>query len=244
MNTSNLVELLRGSTYPGRGIIIGCGKNGNAVALYFIMGRSDNSRNRVFERTDDGIRTRAFDEAKLTDPSLVIYHPVRVAGEYTIVTNGDQTDTIRDDFVNTHGGRGAQHGGFRRALKTREFEPDPPILTPRISGLIEPGGGYTLSILKSADGDAALCYRHYFEYDKPIAGTGHFISTYMRDGTPPPSFSGEPLAVEIDVSAGIEVLAVTVWDALNADNKVSLYALEIDVETGERHDIIINKHRQ
>ena len=243
MTTLNLAELLRGNAYPGRGIVIGrSADNSRAVALYFIMGRSKNSRNRVFERTDDGIRTRAFDEAKLTDPSLVIYHPVRLSGGYTIVTNGDQTDTIRDDFEKTHGGNGAAHGGFRRALKTREFEPDPPILTPRISAVIEPDGGYTLSILKSADGDVTLCYRQYFEYDKPIAGTAHFISTYMSDGNPPPSFYGEPIAVELE-NVSLQMLANTVWDALNADNKVSLYAQEIELATGKMNDIIINKHK-
>ena len=243
MNTFNFAELLRGNDYPGRGIVIGRSADGaKAVVLYFIMGRSENSRNRVFERTDDGIRTRAFDEAKLSDPSLVIYHPVRVSGGYTIVTNGDQTDTIRDDFEKTHGGKGAAHGGFRRALKTREFEPDPPIYTPRISAVVEPDGGYTLSILKSADGDASLCYRQYFEYDKPVAGTGHFISTYMNDGNPPPSFSGEPVAVALEY-ASLNELANTVWDALNADNKVSLFAREIDLATGETNDIIINKHK-
>ena len=240
MNTQNLTELLRGNAYPGRGIVIGkSGKNGSAVALYFIMGRSENSRNRVFERTDDGIRTRAFDEAKLTDPSLVIYHPVRAIDGYTIVTNGDQTDTIR--FIHTDGSRGAIQDGFHRALKKREFEPDLPIYTPRISALIEPNGGYTLSILKSADGDPTLCYRQYFEYDKPIDGTAHFISTYMHDGAPPPCFSGEPIAVALE-DVSLETLANAVWDALDADNKVSLYALEIDAVTGERRDIIINKH--
>ncbi len=180
-----LTELLSGNPYPGRGIALGRSADGKrAVMVYFIMGRSENSRNRIFEETADGIRTRAFDESRMTDPSLIIYHPVRVVEGTTIVTNGDQTDTVADAF------RAGQ--SFVRALRTRAFEPDGPNWTPRISGVVRPDGGYTLSILKSADGDSACCQRFFFEYDTPIAGSGHFISTYETDGDPLPSFRGEP----------------------------------------------------
>ncbi len=172
-----LTELLSGNPYPGRGIALGRSADGKrAVMVYFIMGRSENSRNRIFEETADGIRTRAFDESRMTDPSLIIYHPVRVVEGTTIVTNGDQTDTVADAF------RAGQ--SFVRALRTRAFEPDGPNWTPRISGVVRPDGGYTLSILKSADGDSACCQRFFFEYDTPIAGSGHFISTYETDGGP------------------------------------------------------------
>lgn len=229
-----LTELLSGNPYPGRGIALGRSADGKrAVMVYFIMGRSENSRNRIFEETADGIRTRAFDESRMTDPSLIIYHPVRVLEGTTIVTNGDQTDTVADAF------RAGQ--SFVRALRTRAFEPDGPNWTPRISGVVRPDGGYTLSILKSADGDSACCQRFFFEYDTPIAGSGHFISTYETDGDPLPSFRGEPRRVSFgDESA--EELAQKVWNALNEGNKVSLFVRTVELTTGKTDTAIVNKH--
>ena len=230
---NNLNDLLRDNPYPGRGIMLGMSEDGaRSVAVYFIMGRSENSRNRVFERTDDGIRTKAFDPDKLTDPSLVIYHPVRVSDGRTIVTNGTQTDTIRDYLISGK--------DFRDALYEWEFEPDLPIYTPRVSGIIERDGNYRLSILKSAEGDPACCIRAFFEYSSAIPGIGHFISTYQTDGNPPPSFAGEPVAVKI--SGDLQRFAHGVWDALNNDNKLSLYVRETVIATGESSDIIINKN--
>ena len=229
-----LTELLSGNPYPGRGIALGRSADGKrAVMVYFIMGRSENSRNRFFEETADGIRTRAFDESRMTDPSLIIYHPVRVVEGTTIVTNGDQTDTVADAF------RAGQ--SFVRALRTRAFEPDGPNWTPRISGVVRPDGGYTLSILKSADGDSACCQRFFFEYDTPIAGSGHFISTYETDGDPLPSFRGEPRRVSFgDESA--EELAQKVWNALDEGNKVSLFVRTVELTTGKTDTAIVNKH--
>ena len=229
-----LTELLSGNPYPGRGIALGRSADGKrAVMAYFIMGRSENSRNRIFEETADGIRTRAFDESRMTDPSLIIYHPVRVVEGTTIVTNGDQTDTVADAF------RDGQ--SFVRALRTRTFEPDGPNWTPRISGVVRPDGGYTLSILKSADGDSACCQRFFFEYDTPIAGSGHFISTYETDGDPLPSFRGEPRRVSFgDESA--EELAQKVWNALDEGNKVSLFVRTVELTTGKTDTAIVNKH--
>ena len=232
----NFEEVLSNNTYPGRGIMIGCSECGKrSVVVYFIMGRSVNSRNRIFERTDDGIRTAAFDMSKMTDPSLVIYHPVRNLGSRTIVTNGDQTETI---FQHLN-----LNSGIHAALQTREFEPDPPNYTPRISGLIEPDGSYSLSILKTVDGDPGQCQRNFFEYSATIAGLGHFISTYETDGDPLPSFKGEPLPVIISDSCGLEAFAHEIWNALNDENKVSLYIRERDLETGEVNDLIINRHK-
>lgn len=234
MDLLNLSSLLASNPYPGRGIMLGrSADNKKAVAAYFIMGRSENSRNRIFEATEDGIRTRAFDESKMTDPSLIIYHPVRVVDGTTIVTNGDQTDTIADSFR-----RGE---GFVRALRTRDFEPDGPNYTPRISGMVRPGGAYRLSILKSAGGDPSCCQRFFYEYDSPIAGQGHFISTYRTDGSPLPSFEGEPIPVALD-SACPACLADKLWESLNADNKVSLYVSFIDLATGAAETVIKNKH--
>ena len=229
-----LTELLSGNPYPGRGIALGRSADGKrAVMVYFIMGRSENSRNRIFEETADGIRTRAFDESRMTDPSLIIYHPVRVVEGTTIVTNGDQTDTVADAF------RAGQ--SFVRALRTRAFEPDGPNWTPRISGVVRPDGVYTLSILKSADGDSACCQRFFFEYDTPIAGSGHFISTYETDGDPLPSFRGEPRRVSFgDESA--EELAQKVWNALDEGNKVSLFVRTVELTTGKTDTAIVNKH--
>lgn len=231
----DLFSYLSGNPYPGRGILLGCSADGRrAVIAYFIMGRSENSRNRVFEITEDGIRTKAFDESRMTDPSLIIYHPVRVVDGTTIVTNGDQTDTVADAF--------RSGGSWVRALRTREFEPDGPNYTPRISGMVRPDGSYRLAILKSADGDPACCRRFFYEYDAPIAGQGHFISTYQTDGDPLPSFEGEPRTVELgDETAA--ALADRLWNSLNADNKVSLFARTIDLTTGQTDTAIKNKHQ-
>ena len=234
MKTLDLAALLRGNPYPGRGIVLGRSPDGNkAVIAYFIMGRSENSRNRVFVETPDGIRTQAHDPSKMTDPSLIIYAPVRVFGSATVVTNGDQTDTIREGLA---AGR-----SFAEALRTRTFEPDRPNYTPRISGLVDKDGGYTLSILKSADGNPASCRRYFFEYGDPLAGQGHYIHTYMGDGDPLPSFEGEPEQVAIPCDTP-EALADLVWDSLNADNKVSLFVRYIDLATGTWESVIKNKH--
>lgn len=231
----DLCALLRGNSYPGRGIMLGrSADNKSAVIAYFIMGRSENSRNRVFEETEDGIRTKAFDESKMTDPSLIIYHPVRrLESGLTIVTNGDQTDTIRDHILAGH--------CYRHALNTRTFEPDGPNYTPRISGVVKPNGSYDLSILKSLDGDPACACRYFYEYDAPKAGVGHFIHTYESDGSPLPSFEGEPRRVSV-TAPDAETLAEELWLALNEDNKVSLFVRYIDLETGEDETSIINKH--
>lgn len=227
-------KLLQSNPYPGRGILLGRTPDGKkAVLTYFIMGRSENSRNRVFEATADGIRTKAFDESKMVDPSLIIYSPVRVCGKVTIVTNGDQTDTIYDALNEGH--------CYRHALRTRTFEPDGPNFTPRISGVITPAGTYNLSILKTMDNDKDTCQRFFYEYDAPKAGVGHFISTYQGDGSPLPSFHGEPIAVAVDCSDP-KSWADKVWNALNADNKVSLFVRFLDLETRETQDVILNKH--
>ena len=230
----DIAKLLSENTYPGRGILLGRTKDDKkAVVAYFIMGRSQNSRNRVFEATEDGIRTRAFDESKMEDPSLIIYHPVRVLNGITIVTNGDQTDTIRDHMKAGH--------CYRHGLHTRTFEPDGPNWTPRISGVVAPDGKYSLSILKSMDGDPACCCRYFFEYDRPIAGYGHFIHTYKGDGSPIPSFEGEPERVTVEAESARE-FAELLWDNLNADNKVSLYVSFIDLASGQADSVIINKN--
>lgn len=235
MKNLNLSALLRGNSYPGRGILLGRSPDGSrAVAAYFIMGRSENSRNRVFELTEDGIRTRAFDESKMTDPSLIIYHPVRVVGEDTVITNGDQTDTVRDALL--------EGKVFAQALKTRTFEPDGPNYTPRISGLLHRDGSYALSILKSADGDPASCRRFFFGYEAPLAGQGHFIHTYMGDGQPLPSFQGEPEQVAIP-TGDAQALADSIWADLNGENKVSLFVRTIDLATGECVTVLKNKQQ-
>ena len=232
---TDMVEYLQNNPYPGRGIMLGrSADNKSAVIAYFIMGRSENSRNRVFEETEDGIRTRAFDESKMTDPSLIIYHPVRrMDNGVIIVTNGAQTDTIRDNILAGH--------CYRHALNTRTFEPDGPNYTPRISGVVKPNGSYDLSILKSLDGDPACACRYFYEYDAPKAGVGHFIHTYESDGSPLPSFEGEPRRVSV-TAPDAETLAEELWLALNEDNKVSLFVRYIDLETGEDETSIINKH--
>ena len=231
----DMTAYLQDNPYPGRGIMLGrSADNRYAVIAYFIMGRSENSRNRVFEETEDGIRTKAFDESKMTDPSLIIYHPVRrMDNGITIVTNGDQTDTIRDNILPGH--------CYRHALNTRTFEPDGPNYTPRISGVVKPNGSYDLSILKSLDGDPACACRYFYEYDAPKAGVGHFIHTYESDGSPLPSFEGEPRRVSV-TAPDAETLAEELWLALNEDNRVSLFVRYIDLETGEDETSIINKH--
>ena len=231
----NLFDDLRQNSYPGRGIVLGRSADGTkAVAAYFIMGRSSNSRNRVFVEDGAGIRTQAFDPSKLEDPSLIIYAPVRVLGNKTIVTNGDQTDTIYD-LMNSQ-------MTFEQALRTREFEPDAPNYTPRISGIMKVDGGYNyaLSILKSADGDPSSCERFTFSYYSPKAGTGHFIHTYMGDGNPLPSYSGEPKTVEL--SGDIDEFTNNLWTSLNEENKVSLFVRYIDISTGECETRIVNKN--
>ena len=237
---TDLEQTLRTTSYPGRGIVIGRSSDASkAVTAYFIMGRSENSRNRVFVEDGDGIRTQAFDPAKLEDPSLIIYAPVRVYGNKTIVTNGDQTDTIYDGLD--------QQLTFEQSLRSREFEPDAPNYTPRISGVMHVENGtynYALSILKSDEGDPSCCQRFTFAYENPKAGEGRFIHTYMGDGNPLPSFSGEPekIHVDEDFTGDIDVFAKRIWDSLNEDNKVSLFVRFIDLATGTWESRIINKN--
>ena len=235
MKTLDLTQLLQSNPYPGRGIVLGrSADDTKAVIAYFIMGRSENSRNRVFVETPDGIRTQAFDPSKMTDPSLIIYNPVRVFGASTIVTNGDQTDSIREGL--------AAGKTFSQALHTRTFEPDEPNYTPRISGLVKKDGDYVLSILKSADGDPASCRRYFYAYEKPLAGQGHFIHTYMGDGNPLPSFEGEPEQIAI-TSETPEEFAQLIWNSLNEENKVSLFVRYIDIMTSNWETVILNKHQ-
>lgn len=234
MQIKSLATELNTNTYPGRGIVLGKSKDGKkAVIAYFIMGRSANSRNRIFEENDrGGIRTKAFDESKMEDPSLIIYNPVLKIDGKTIVTNGDQTDTIYDHMK--------EGFCYHHALVTREFEPDAPNYTPRISGVVKPNGDYNLSILKSNLG-MPECVRYFFEYPAH-PGMGHFIHTYEHDGDPIPSFEGEPTPVEIDGS-DIDAFTSTVWDNLNEDNKVSLFTRFIDLENGEEETRIVNKNK-
>ncbi|MCI9649825.1 IMP cyclohydrolase [Oscillibacter sp.] len=234
MEPLNLYRLLESNPYPGRGIVLGrSADNRFAVAAYFIMGRSENSRNRIFVPTEDGICTQAHDPSKMTDPSLIIYHPVRQAGRELVVTNGDQTDTVRDYLL---AGK-----TFAQALHTREFEPDAPNYTPRVSGLLSPDGSFQLSILKSADGDPGCCCRYFYHYDRPLPGEGRFIHTYMGDGDPLPSFQGEPERVILD-APGAEELADRMWAALNGENKVSLFVRYAALADGICQDVIRNKH--
>lgn len=236
MKVVSLEEELRGNAYPGRGIVLGRTPDGKkAVAAYFIMGRSGNSRNRIFVEDGSGIRTQAFDESKMEDPSLIIYAPVRVLGNKTIVTNGDQTDTIYEGMD--------RQMTFEQSLRSREFEPDAPNYTPRISGImhIEKGYNYALSILKSDDGCPDSCSRFTFAYENPAAGEGHFIHTYMHDGSPLPSFEGEPKPVEI--TGGIDELTKLIWDSLNEENKVSLFVRYINIADGAYETRIVNKHQ-
>ncbi|MXP78038.1 inosine monophosphate cyclohydrolase [Lachnospiraceae bacterium WCA-9-b2] len=237
MKMLSIDKELKGNSYPGRGIIIGKSPDGkSAVTAYFIMGRSVNSRNRIFVEDGEGIRTQAFDPAKLTDPSLVIYAPVRVLGNKTIVTNGDQTDTIYE-------GMDSQMT-FEQSLRCREFEPDGPNYTPRISGIMHIENGnynYAMSILKSNHGSPESCNRYTFAYENPAAGEGHFIHTYQCDGDPLPSFEGEPKLIGVldDMDAFTDML----WDSLNDENKVSLFVRYIDIATGKYKTRIVNKNQ-
>lgn len=232
-----LEQELKNNEYPGRGIVIGRSADAKyAVTAYFIMGRSSNSRNRVFMTEGEGIRTQAFDPSKLEDPSLIIYAPVRVLGNKTIVTNGDQTDTIYDGMD--------KQLTFEQSLRCREFEPDAPNYTPRISGIMHIEGGsynYAMSILKSNNGDPSCCIRNTFAYQNPAAGEGRFIHTYMHDGNPLPSFEGEPKRVEI--SGDIDSFTDMIWNSLNADNKVSLFVRYINIEDGSYETRIVNKNK-
>lgn len=236
MQMRDLAKELRENAYPGRGIVIGKSADGRyAVTAYFIMGRSENSRNRIFVEEEQGIRTQAYDPSKLTDPSLIIYAPVRVLGDQTIVTNGDQTDTIYE---------GIDKGlTFEQALRSREFEPDGPNYTPRISGILHVAEGsfdYAMSILKSNNGNPEACNRYTFSYENPIAGEGHFIHTYMHDGNPLPSFDGEPKLVGI--ADDIDAFTTLLWENLNEENKVSLFVRYIEIETGNYETRIVNKN--
>lgn len=237
MKKIDLQKELAGNTYPGRGIVIGKSADGKkAVAAYFIMGRSENSRTRIFVEDGQGIRTQAFDPSKLIDPSLIIYAPVRVLGNKTIVTNGDQTDTIYEGMD--------RQLTFEQSLRPREFEPDAPNYTPRISGILhtENGGfNYAMSILKSNNGDPSSCNRFTFAYENPGAGEGHLIHTYMGDGDPLPSFEGEPKPVEIPDD--IDVFTEMLWDSLNQDNKVSLFVRYITIADGTYESRIVNKNQ-
>ena len=236
MKIFDLAEELKSNSYPGRGIVIGKTPDGlKAGAAYFIMGRSENSRNRVFVKDGEGIRTQAFEPSKMTDPSLVIYAPVRVLGNKTIVTNGDQTDTSYEGMD--------KQLTFEQSLRSREFEPDGPNYTPRISGILHIENGkfnYAMSILKSADGNPASCNRFTFAYENPMAGEGHFIHTYIGDGNPLPSFEGEPKKVNIPDS--IEEFTNLLWENLNEENKVSLFVRYVDIATGTYETRIVNKN--
>ena len=233
---ADLEKILREVSYPGRGIVIGRSCDGKkAVIAYFIMGRSANSRNRIFVTEGAGIRTEAFDPSKMEDPSLIIYAPVRVLGNKTIVTNGDQTDTIYEGLD--------QQMTFEQSLRSREFEPDAPNYTPRISGILHFDDGkfnYAMSILKSANGNPDSCQRFTFSYNNPIAGEGHFIHTYMGDGNPLPSFEGEPKLVNI--ANDIDYYTNRLWESLNEDNKVSLFVRFVNLETGAVETRIVNKN--
>lgn len=239
MKTVSLEEELGRTSYPGRGIVIGKSADGEkAVIAYFIMGRSENSRNRVFVEEGDGIRTEAFDPSKMKDPSLIIYAPVRVRGTDTIVTNGDQTDTVFEWMEKGE--------SFEESLRRCQFEPDEPNYTPRISGVthVENGGfSYELSILKSDEGSADASIRNHFFYDNPREGEGRFLHTYLGDGDPLPSFEGEPTRVTIDCASGIVDFADDIWNALNPENKVSLFVRFIDIATGKWETRIINKNK-
>lgn len=237
MELLSLEQELKENAYPGRGIVIGKSPNGkHAVAAYFIMGRSENSRNRIFVEDGNGIRTQAYDPSKLTDPSLIIYAPVRVLGNKTIVTNGDQTDTIYD---------GLDHQlTFEESLRGRTFEPDAPNYTPRISGVLHIEGGnysYAMSILKSNQGNPKSCNRYTFAYEHCVAGEGHFLHTYQCDGNPLKSFEGEPKLVAI--SDDMEAFTIQLWNSLNEENKVSLFVRYIDIETGVYKTAIVNKNK-
>ena len=235
-NIAALPELLKDNTYPGRGIVIGKSKNCKyAVTAYFIMGRSENSRNRVFTEKDGGVYTEPHDYSKVQDPSLIIYSAIRPIENKLIVTNGDQTDTIYNHI--------AKGGDMREALRTREFEPDAPNLTPRISGVMTFENGdfsYEMSILKSADAQGTACNRYFYEYSA-IAGLGHFIHTYVCDGNPIPTFQGEPERVAIPDC--IDCFTNEIWENLNENNKISLYVRYVDLESGKSESRLINKNK-
>lgn len=239
---NKIEDLLSNNSYPGRGIIVGKSADGkSAMIAYFIMGRSANSRNRIFERYEGGMRTKAFDESKLVDPSLIIYNPFLECGCSDIVTNGDQTDTVKN-YVDAHGDDGFS---FEKALHTREFEPDSPNFTPRISAMLNYAlegktFNYKLSILKSSDGNPEVCDRYFYSYT-PINGLGHFIHTYECDGNPIPSFYGEPERVIMPNTA--KELADLCWNNLNEENKVSLFVRVVSLEDGKAEEIIINKNK-
>ena len=237
MKTISLAQDLSGNAYPGRGIVIGRSEDGKyAVTAYFIMGRSVNSRNRVFVEDGEGIRTQAFDPAKLSDPHLVIYAPVRVLGNKTIVTNGDQTDTIYEGMD--------KQMTFEQSLRSREFEDDAPNYTPRISGVMHVENGkfnFGMSILKSDEGDGSRCNRYTYAYEDPKAGEGRFIHTYIGDGNPLPSFEGDP--TKVDIKGNIDEFTKLVWDNLNEENKVSLFVRYIEIATGKYETRIINKNK-
>ena len=237
MKLLSLRQELSQNTYPGRGIVIGRSEDGrSAVAAYFIMGRSENSRNRIFVEEKNGIRTQAFDPAKLTDPSLIIYAPVRILGRKLIVTNGDQTDTVYDGL--------SSGKTFEQSLRKRCFEPDAPNYTPRISGLLDFEDGvfsYEMSVLKSAPDNEGGCCRYTFSYENPAPGEGRFLHTYMGDGTPLPSFAGEP--ERVGLSGDIDELTALLWESLNEENKVSLFVRYIDIRSGESQTRIRNKNQ-
>lgn len=238
MQNMSLEDKLKSNSYPGRGIVVGKSADSKyAVVAYFIMGRSVNSRNRVFVTDGDGIRTQAFDPSKLTDPSLIIYSPVRVLGDYTIATNGDQTDTIYDGMKDRK--------TFEQSLRIRKFEPDEPNYTPRISTVINTADkdsfGFTISILKSNEGDPSSTQRFTYDYETPKSGEGFFIHTYMGDGNPLPTFSGEPEKIEI--SGSIDEFTDVIWNSLNEDNKVSLFVRYIDLDTKKTETRILNKNK-
>ena len=238
MKVSTIANELNSLAYHGRGIIIGKSADSKkAITAYFIMGRSVNSRNRVFVAEGDAMRTKAFDESKMVDPHLIIYYPVRVLGNKTIVTNGDQTDTIYDLMD--------KQMTFEQALRTREFEDDKPNFTPRISGIIHRENGdmnYAMSILKSAEGDPSSCERFTYAYSSPKAGFGKFIHTYNGEGDPLPSYEGEPKTLIIP-DMDIDALASHIWENLNEENKVSLFVRYIDIASGETETRVINKNK-
>lgn len=235
MKKIDIFTELKENSYPGRGIILGKHSDNNTVVMaYFIMGRSENSRNRVFTLEGKNMKTEAFDSAKLVDPSLIIYYPVRTLNDITVVTNGDQTDTVYDALKCSN--------SFEDALRTRTFEPDPDNYTPRISGMINRHtGDYKLSILKSANNNPASTQRFFYEYTSPLAGEGHFIHTYECDGNPIPSFSGEPKLISIN--GDIDEFTNNLWNSLNKDNKVSLFTRFIDMKTGKEETRVINKNK-
>lgn len=231
----SIKNVLAGNAYPGRGIIVGLTKDGKKAAFaYFIMGRSVNSRNRIFVEENGALKTEAFDPSKMQDPSLIIYYPVKSVGKDVIVTNGDQTDTIEESLK---AGK-----CFRHALKSRCFEPDAPNFTPRISALLHlaNGYGYEMSVLKSADERGTACNRFFYDYE-PVAGVGHFVHTYVKDGNPLPSFEGEPERVEIPDD--LHAFANEVWENLDEENKISLYCRAYDLKTGVYESVLYNKNK-